>query len=538
MISAWKILVTVACAAAIALSGCESKSPAPETKAGKAASAPAAVSGGSAAPAGPVIAAVKGADALVEPVSGAGRVLIDSIHAHNYIEQGLEPGVYAYHQTAGLHTAVGYLRARGIGFDEIKSGTLEPAILGKYKILLINLVSAEMPPFTVREIAAVKSFIEGGGSLLAVVDHSNCYFHAHVLGPMMDELGIELHKETVCENPPRSLGFGNAWITVQTFKPHPVTEGLHCIAMQTGGTVDDRFAIATTTETGYGDAWVAHPYFENDSPGFFGNYKLDPGERTGKLGVVLAKELGKGKIVVIGDQNMLGDNFIRFGDNYKLWMNSVAWLMDDGGPATASAATSIRRADVFQNWKGPRILLYEDYDHAAFGSAEPSKFYNFFSYVLRSRWAFATDDLSIGGELLVIPSDQTVMPAAAIDAVVAHLRGGRHVILLQSEGFALLAGDGLMGQLTAKLGKPTTMETPKTTLIAYPQVTGRVALMRDSAMLTNEKMAKPTVEPEPGQKRLEGLVDTAIDAFLPGGSMDKTLAAPPPAPAPVETKTP
>ena len=38
------------------------------------------------------------------------------------------------------------------------------------------------------------------------------------------------------------------WIAITRFEKHPVTEGLRCIAFQTGGTVDDFYAVARTSE--------------------------------------------------------------------------------------------------------------------------------------------------------------------------------------------------------------------------------------------------------------------------------------------------
>ena len=86
------------------------------------------------------------------------------------------------------------------------------------------------------------------------------------------------------------------------------------MAFQTGGTVDDRFAIAHTSERSFADQSIFHPFGEGDDPGMYGNWKPDPGERLGPLGVILAKDFGKGRIVMVADQNVFGNLFFDFAD--------------------------------------------------------------------------------------------------------------------------------------------------------------------------------------------------------------------------------
>ena len=105
--------------------------------------------------------------------------------------------------------------------------------------------------------------------MFVVTDHTNAYFHAHILKPLFTELDIDTHTSTACDVPPYTLGSGNGWISVTRFKPHPITAGLHRIAMQTGGCVDLRFAVALTSEDSWADAWRPVPFGEEDGLGFY-----------------------------------------------------------------------------------------------------------------------------------------------------------------------------------------------------------------------------------------------------------------------------
>src|SRR5438874_10523839 len=100
-----------------------------------------------------------GADAA-PPKPPMGRVLVDSIHAHNYLKLPEDADLYSYHVAYGHRKAFGFLRERGVAVDEIASGRLTDAILANRDMLFINLVSADLPPFYVSEIRAIKAYVE------------------------------------------------------------------------------------------------------------------------------------------------------------------------------------------------------------------------------------------------------------------------------------------------------------------------------------------------------------------------------------------
>ena len=92
----------------------------------------------------------------------------------------------------GDQSAVGVGKAReveavGAGHERVAAGRLTPERLAAHKLLFVNLVSAEREPFLVSEILAIRSFIEQGGSLLVITDHSNCYYHTYRLKPLFEQ---------------------------------------------------------------------------------------------------------------------------------------------------------------------------------------------------------------------------------------------------------------------------------------------------------------------------------------------------------------
>ncbi len=53
--------------------------------------------------------------------------------------------------------------------------------------------------------------------------------------------------------------------------------------------------------------------------------QMSAGEEEGAQGVILAKAIDRGRIVVISDQNALGDAQLSYADNWRVWLNACAW---------------------------------------------------------------------------------------------------------------------------------------------------------------------------------------------------------------------
>jgi len=438
------------------------------------------------------------------------RILVDSIHAYNFLTPPHPTDAYEYHHLYGFRTGFAYLKSRGLDYDEVREGRLTPELLRGYRVLFINLVSADLPPFLASEIRAVRQFVEGGGSLLAMTDHTNCYYHAYKLAPLLEDLGIEVRLEMAADRPPHTIGAGNGWIAITRFAPHPVTAGLACVAFQSGGTVDDRFAVAFTSERGWGDFWQVHPFGEGDQPGFYGDWMQSHQERSGPLGTVLAKTVGKGRVVIVGDQNLFGEPFLNYADNWRLWINAAAWLA--GMPELAAP-------EPYVAWRAPRILMYEEYPRAAWGASDHSGNFNPFAELGRHYWAFARHELAGRADVIVFAHDDYVLAAADVTALAVHLRAGRHVVILDGGVLAPERGGGVLEQLGPALGEPVRRVDGRRTTVTWPGVAGRVDLLLGRGGYTNRHWPSSTSRPSGAEQlRVDELVRAIRDALPPAGA--------------------
>ncbi|MCA9193365.1 MAG: hypothetical protein KDB03_16450, partial [Planctomycetales bacterium] len=286
-----------------------------------------------------------------QPTTGLAKkplVLIDSYHVHNFLQQGLKPGIYNYHQYSAFRRAVDLLRNRGLEIQELLVGPYSAEDFAEASLLIVNLPSMDRPPWLVDEIHVLEEFVNRGGGILFITDHSNCYYHQYQLWPLFDRFGIIPTFETVCERDPQHLfATGNGWILIDRFAPHPITQSLRSIGIQTGGRVLSEQAsdlLAATTENAWADMGSVPLYGEGDI-GLYGDFLPSAAEDSGVQHVLLAKSIGKGRVAVFSDQNAFGDAGIAFGDNWKLWLQLCTWTGRLHEPSESPSATETNRIE-------------------------------------------------------------------------------------------------------------------------------------------------------------------------------------------------
>lgn len=357
--------------------------------------------------------------------SNSHEILLDGIHAHNFLQQGLSQFNRDYHSLFGLKDALEFLQSQGFGLNELRTGAITPQALAASDTLLISLVSDNLPPFLVEEILAIEHFVRNGGNILVLTDHSNTYHHVWKLLPLFKVLGIRLYNESVLEKAPFKVGPGPGWINISRFKPHPVSANLSVIGFHTGGPVDEQGGIAFSSEFSWGDKWGTAPYGENSltfgNRGNYGNFVQDPGERKGPLSVIMARQIDKGKVVVIGDQNVFGNLWIRYGDNYRLFMNVFHWF---------SGKNSLLNYDVFLSEADRRILLLDNLRDSRFGDYGENGLYHAYTLLSRRYDTYISDRIEHNFDLILASPSITDFNEWQVKALKRHLAQGKQLIIL------------------------------------------------------------------------------------------------------------
>lgn len=370
-------------------------------------------------------------DQTVEPKSDGKRsttVTFDAYHAHTWIDTLPAPGLNNYHLLSNLTRASKSLESLGWE-SRLQLSPWDSKSLQTTDLVVINLPSADLPPLLVSEVLALREYVENGGGLIVIIDHTNCYFHQHVLGSLFAELDIALWNETACDRIPYKLASGNAWLRVTNFSDHPVVRGIQAIAVETSGVTDSRFGIAWTGPKGWGDAGRVPKYGEGEDIGFFGDFQQQPHERSGALPVVAAKEFGKGKIVVIADQNLVGSLFLSYADNRKLWNQAATW---------ASGRLQSQNIDVEgEQTDSDRSVVwcYEPIskNKAYWGSSDPERLYHAYGLLSKHAEPYATDREVLHATWLILPDDSLLESPDVKSLAIHFVRSpDRNVLVLSN----------------------------------------------------------------------------------------------------------
>lgn len=261
------------------------------------------------------------------PPDPSGPVISDRRHASKQPEEdflGLEE--YGYTRMHGLHRAFEPLRE--VGADPVPVyDPITPGVLAGASMVFINLVSGDNPGFRHSEVLALESFVRHGGGLVLITDHTNCYFSAEMVQPLSQALGFEVVPATACELPPRTLSPGSrAWAVMTVPGEHPVAEGVERVGWMNGGILEpgpEFVPVMSSSETGWRD-WM-DPYKKHDSSGFTGNLSQDEGEPQGPHAVIIAGQVGQGRVVVLADQNAWGSTLLGYEDNARVFTNALQW---------------------------------------------------------------------------------------------------------------------------------------------------------------------------------------------------------------------
>lgn len=260
------------------------------------------------------------------PIGEGPWILVDLWHTRlqNPEDYRLEKGEYNYQGVYGFWRLFDQLETNGYKWSSIRTMPLSAPRLEGFDVLFINLVHEARPDFTADEIVAIQRFVHDGGGLFIVADHSNVYRHAERINPILAPMGIEVAFTTAVDFPPQHSVAGKGWIMAWDFVDHPVTQEVDMISFQTGGSLYTDHGLVFTSENSFGDFWD-----EEQERGFYGNWTWDGDESIEPLGplpIIAAAEYGSGRVVVVGDQNFLGDAWINFGQNFELALNGFEWL--------------------------------------------------------------------------------------------------------------------------------------------------------------------------------------------------------------------
>ncbi len=200
-------------------------------------------------------------------------------------------------------------------------------------ILLVCNLNRHM---SAEETQAVLDYVERGGGLVVLGDHTNIAGVMHCTNPLISHFGIRLKFDSAIPE------IGPGWRGALDVKRHPVTRRLpspDLIRISVGASLDlDKEARPLiVARNGYSDRG------DKQAPerAFLGNWSHDESEeRIGDLVLAAEARYGKGRVIVFGDTAFLQEN--SFCQSWPFVLDLLEWAGwgETTGPAKAWSKTA------------------------------------------------------------------------------------------------------------------------------------------------------------------------------------------------------
>ena len=211
---------------------------------------------------------------------------------------------------ASYATAAAELTARDFDAVTTAGRPLDEVALADVDVLVIahpsdpkweRTVGADSPVFSPAEIAAVQDFVARGGGLVVLGEEEEDKYGGN-LNDLLAPFGVRFENTIVFEYDP---GDGvPSWVVGES-APKPADPGiLH-------GVGEVGFYRAGALSTDDPGAVVLRTRATADPPG---------------AALVAATQYKEGRVVVVADSDLFGDDYLSRRDNRRLWMNLLYWV--------------------------------------------------------------------------------------------------------------------------------------------------------------------------------------------------------------------
>ncbi len=257
------------------------------------------------------------------------RILIDESHRQAW---SIRPEIAARMNPANPADA-GYVQAAealaqaGYVLDLHLEGPLDAATLEGVDVLVLPHCSTDdweatvgegSPIYEPAEIDAIDSYVRAGGGLVVLAETEQQKY-GNTLADIAARFGITI-ANTTAQDPQARFRDVPSWVLAQPVHTHPwdLWAQVDSACVYRAGTLqidadsdDQPFLIATTSPTA--------------SPP--------------SAGLIAGALPGEGRVVVVTDSDLFGDDSIADLDNRQLWLNLVTWTT--AGPVAAESAATI-----------------------------------------------------------------------------------------------------------------------------------------------------------------------------------------------------
>lgn len=226
----------------------------------------------------------------------------------------------AYHTVSGFSRFFNALKDEGYRVHAETSDCFNRSILDKYDIFFVGEQTYHARFMTDTEQKNLIDWVKDGGSLFALIEHTNAHYMEEVFNQLFKDLPVKARIDSIADLN-QTMPLSPTWVDMPIIGKHPVTKGVKEYRFYNGGSLDTKHGVLFSSKTSWSDRAN-----ESARPIHNGNKTRDPDELSGPLAGAAAFTHGKGKVVVISDHNAMSNPTMYWGDHYRFVMNSMDWL--------------------------------------------------------------------------------------------------------------------------------------------------------------------------------------------------------------------
>ena len=266
----------------------------------------------------------------VRPASA--RILFDEAHSQAWtVRPELARAIQPSHpEDSSYALAAEALRRRDFEVAVHAQGSLTGAVLESADVLVLahpsdpaweRTVPGGTPRLAAEELAAVEAFVHAGGGLI-VLGESEQAKYGDNLNELIARFGVRIANDTVSDYARR--GSAPHWILADLVHPEG---GVDLLARVHGAC----FYRAGTLEVEDGARVLARTSATASTP---------------EASLAAAVEHGEGRVVVLADSDLFGDDCLGELDHEELWLNLVHWAAGAAFRRAAPAAAAPAKEDL------------------------------------------------------------------------------------------------------------------------------------------------------------------------------------------------
>lgn len=190
-----------------------------------------------------------------------------------------------------------------------------PGLLDDVDVLVLKPALRRFDP---AEVKAIRNFVESGGGLWVLGDHTDLLGSSTALNEVIQGFGIELQKDA-CNQ--LSDGRTHHWRR-SPWDGHWITRGLTRLDFLTSCSL--KLGDGAKPVLVSGDAFSDPVDYSGES--FFGDVRPDLSDEVGPIVVAASTERGKGRVVVFGDSTIFSSFCLTYGETERFALRCLAWL--------------------------------------------------------------------------------------------------------------------------------------------------------------------------------------------------------------------